>query len=72
MESKELTDSEIVMLAKAALDHNAAIVQYCSFLFGVTGSMKSEHRKRCQSDITKAWDEYNKKVKEILKIDDAE
>lgn len=64
LEEVTLTDTQIALLIKAALDNNAYLIQFASFVYGQ--DFKPHVRKRIGNDFLKAWKNYEKIVKNIL------
>lgn len=64
-ETPELTDMQIMLIMKAALEYNAEIVRSCSFIYGQ--DIKQSSRKRLYSDFTKLARDYGKTIESILK-----
>jgi len=62
----ELTDAQIMLLTKAALDNNAAIVQMSSQIYGLAGNAKPYQLKRWRDIFIEQWKDYNKSIQQIL------
>lgn len=62
----ELSDNQIALITKAALDNNAAIVQFCSFVYGTSRDVTRYTRKEWHKQLTKQWQEYQKQIDNIL------
>ena len=70
MNKPELTDEKIMLITKAALDHNAGIIQMSSILYSAFKDAPKHIRKRWEDEFHRAWKEYNKRVEGILEADD--
>lgn len=69
-QDNELTDTQIAGVIKAALDNNAAIVQYCSFIYGNSRDVKQSTRSEWHKALKKQWESYSKQVEKILSINE--
>lgn len=63
-EIPELTDTQIMLIMKNALDYNAEVVKACSFIYGQ--DLKPNVRKRIHSDFKKLVRDYAKNLEAIL------
>lgn len=70
MNDQQLTDEKVMLLIKAALDNNAAIIQQSSFLFGNTKYLKPHSLRRWEIQFRAQWRSYQKQVDEILGVTD--
>lgn len=66
----ELTDEQIMLLTKAALDNNAVIVQFSSQIYGLAKEVKVSQQKRWGDTFIKQWKSYQKQVNDILGIEE--
>ncbi len=62
----ELTDEKIMLITKAALDNNAAIIQFCSFIYGHSKDIRESSRKQWHKQLKAQWKSYQKQVEDIL------
>lgn len=60
----ELTDMQVMLIIKAALEYNAEIVKHASFIYGQ--EIKQQYRKRLYADFTKLAKDYGKTIESIL------
>lgn len=63
-----LKDEQIAALVKAALDNNAAIVQYCALIYGNSRDVRESVRQKWHRSLLKQWQSYSKQVEEILEV----
>lgn len=70
MDDNSLTDKQIMLLTKAALDNNAAIIQFSSQIYGLAKDVKPSHQKRWRDQFIKQWRKYDENVKDILNIEE--
>lgn len=66
MNKELLTDTQIALIMKTALDNNAAIVQYCSFIYGNSRDVKNSLRQEWHRNLKKQWERYSDDINRIL------
>lgn len=66
MNKELLTDTQIALIMKTALDNNAAIVQFCSLIYGEARSVKESNRKKWHAQMKKQWERYAEDMNRIL------
>lgn len=67
-EKVELTDVQIALLIKNALDYNASVVQFASFIYGQDA--KVNVKKSWLKQLKDMAQDYQDKTKEVLKIEE--
>lgn len=60
----ELTDTQIMLILKQALDYNAEIVKAASFIYGQ--ELKQSARQKLYRDFRKTAQDYGKRIEAIL------
>lgn len=66
MKEELLTDTQIALIMKIALDHNAAIIGFCSLIYGEARNVKESSRKKWHSQMKKQWEAYQDNMNRIL------
>lgn len=60
----ELNDVQIALIVKRALDYNASVLQYASFIYGQDA--KPHIKKRWVQDLRKMGKEYSEDIQKIV------
>lgn len=60
----ELNDTEIATIIKTALEYNASIIRYASFIYGQNPSPKTQ--RKWVKDFRNMDKEYSDKIKSII------
>jgi hypothetical protein len=61
-----LTDTQIALMMKAALEYNAAIIAHASMIYGK--ELSEEQRKQSGADFLNTQRVYAKKIDEIVEL----
>lgn len=64
---KDLTDAQLALIIKAALDYNAFVISHASFIYGQ--DMKPNVRKTMRNNLVQLSKDYTKTIKSILEDD---
>lgn len=63
-----LTDTQIALIIKNALDHNAGIIRYASFIYGQDA--KPSTKRRWINDLIKMTEIYTQEINRIVDFEE--